>query len=194
MKSFLCLFIQMNSTLNCTRCRYQLVFWIRYAGRRPSYALISIEVTSAASVLLLSMMLCSSAKLLTPLARVQHWRTHRRSRVQVFKRSRAYKGARERTSARESRSAQALDYLLYPSFSRPRSPTLPRTFGEPWAERVHCGRFAVTAEGDLPRWKKQIWDFHNWTCRPVRRYCEAAYPGECENGWVVRLHIFATRT
>ena len=51
-----------------------------------------------------------------------------------------YQGARERTSAlasvqaRESRSARALDYVFYPIFSRPRSPALPRTAGEPWAE------------------------------------------------------------
>ena len=88
-------------------------------------------------------MLCSSAKLLAlqvaPLARVQHWRTYRRARAQVYKRIiGALASLRARSRAYEPRSARALDYVLYPSFSRPRSPALPRTAGEPRAVRVWC--------------------------------------------------------
>jgi len=135
------------SALICTRFHHQIVIWIRYAGRRPRYSLILSEVTSTASVLLLLIMLCSSAKLFAPLARVQHWRRHRRSRAQVYQRiirassrerARAYKRAHERTSARESRSARALDYVFYPSFSLPRSPALPH--GLSWVWCVHRGR------------------------------------------------------
>ena len=87
-------------------------------------------------------MLCSSAKLLArqvaPL-RACSTDAHIDARARKYtsallERSRAYKRARERTSARESRSARALDYVLCPSFSRPRSPALPCTAGEPWAE------------------------------------------------------------
>ena len=88
-------------------------------------------------ILLLLIILCSSAKLLARTSALSE-------------RSRAYERARERTSAHESRSGGALDYVLYPSFSRPKSPALPRTAGEPWAERVHRGSFAATAGGDLP--------------------------------------------
>ena len=128
------------STLICTRCHHQLVIWIRYAGRRPRYSLISSEVTSTASVLLscyvhqLSSLrpshACSTDADIDARAR--------KYTSALLERSRAYIRARERTSARESRSARALDYVFYPSFSLPRSPALPH--GLSWVWCVHRGR------------------------------------------------------
>jgi hypothetical protein len=161
------------SALICTRFHHQLVIWIRYAGRRPRYSLISTEVTSTASVLLLLIMLCSSAELFAPLARVQHWRRHRRSRAQVYQRiigARASLQARSRAYERARVKKRASTWLRILSLFLPskitRSPS--------WAELgVMCSPRSCMG-GALQRWNKQIWDYSHWTCRPVRRHCEAA--------------------
>ena len=147
------------SALICTRCHHQLVIWIRYAGRRPRYSLISTEVTSTASVLLLLIMLCSSAELFAPLARVQHWRRHRRSRAQVYQRiigaraslqarSRAYK--RARVKKRASTWLRILSLFLPSNKFQDHPLSLMGWAGcDVFTAVVHGGRFAAMKQANL---------------------------------------------